>query len=322
MCTLLTFGAYHGAPLCYPAEVRFGFSFVLIVGLMLGRASTSAADPASKAQVLFDEARVLTEAGDYERACPMFAESQRMDPGGGTLLNLATCHEKQGKLASAWTEFNAALSLALRDGRQDRASLARERIAELSSRVPRLLVVVPEEGDGLKLTVRVDGVEMSRNAWGVALPVDPGQHRVDAFAPGRRRFVTAIALRADGATLTVEIPVLERETRQEPSASMPLSTGDRPSTLFYVGLGAAGVGYATSAVTGVLAWLAHESVTSKCNTTTNACSDPTAIDDASRARTMAWVSTIALVVGVIGTAIVLIAPSRKAVATGSVGFAF
>lgn len=306
--------------------VRFWVASALALGLVLGSVTRAAADPSSKAQVLFDEARLLMERGDYERACPMFAESQRVDPGGGTLLNLAMCHEKQGKLASAWTEFNAALSLAQRDERKDRYDLARQRLDELTPRVPRLVVVVPQDGDATTMTVRVDGAEIRKDAWGVAFPVDPGQHRIDAVAPGKRRFATAIALRPDGVTLTVEIPALETETRQEPApraAPVPSDAGASRSSLFYVGIATAGAGLGTSAVTGVLAWLAHESAATKCNRSTHLCSDATGIDDASRARTFAWTSTIALGIGLAGAAIAIFAPSlRKSLAPAAVAFSF
>ena len=68
--------------------------------------------------------------------------------------------------------------------------------------------------------------------------------------------------------------------------------------------------FAASAVTGALAWSAHESVQSKC-TGTGFCSDPSGIDDASRARTLAWVSTGALAAGAVAGVVALALPRRE-----------
>jgi Tfp pilus assembly protein PilF len=64
------------------------------------------------ANTLFDEGRRLMEAGDLAAACAKFKASIAIASQLGVRLNLATCYEKRGLLASAWTEFRMAESQA------------------------------------------------------------------------------------------------------------------------------------------------------------------------------------------------------------------
>src|SRR5438477_7999701 len=98
------------------------------------------------AQALFDDARRLMEKKRYAEACPKLAESQRLDPGGGTLLNLALCYERLGPIATAWAMYNEALSAAIADRRSEREAFARARIAELAPRLPRLRIELDADG--------------------------------------------------------------------------------------------------------------------------------------------------------------------------------
>ncbi len=162
------------------------------------------------AQALFDEAKRLVGAGDYARACPKFAESQRLDPSGGTLLHLAACHEQEGNTATAWAEFHEAISIARRDGRVDRENAAKARIAGLEKKLSRLTVTVPStRPDGLY--VRLDGRAMREAQFGVPFPVDPGKHEIVASAPDRKRWSTTIAVAAGAGQASVIVPALASE---------------------------------------------------------------------------------------------------------------
>lgn len=71
---------------------------------------------------------MLLQEEKAREACPKFAESQKLDPGTGTLLNLANCYEVAGQLASAWASYVEAENSAKRDHRPDRFEFAQMRI--------------------------------------------------------------------------------------------------------------------------------------------------------------------------------------------------
>src|SRR4051812_18986266 len=79
------------------------------------------------AEALFQDGRRLMGAGQYEAACRKFAASQRLDPGVGTMLNLADCHEQLGLTATAWAEYHDIVAAARAAGSKDRAETAERR---------------------------------------------------------------------------------------------------------------------------------------------------------------------------------------------------
>lgn len=255
------------------------------------------------AQSLFDDGRALLEAGRYAEACPKFAESQRLDPGGGTLLNLALCHEMEGKTASAWQEFRDALSQAIRDHREDRQELATTHIATLGPKLVRLMVVVPDAVAAREPEVTLDRSRLAPAAWNAAIPIDPGGHRVAVVAPGSQPWETSVDARDPGKTYRVEVPVevtaLSLQSTSTMTDSAP-ATAREPrgrSTAFWILLGGAGAALATSVATGFMALDANGYLNDNCSVDRNFCRVPDAEDAASRARTFAWISTATLAAG-------------------------
>jgi hypothetical protein len=161
------------------------------------------------ADALYRQARDLMAAGNYDEACPKLAESHRLDRATGTLLNLAACHERQGKLASAWLEFSDALPSARRDGRPDRAKFAEDHLTDLEPKLSHLTLTVPTDADDPNLELSLDDTPIGRAARGVPAPVDPGHHVVVAKAPGKQTWSQAIEIGLIADQETVTIPKLE-----------------------------------------------------------------------------------------------------------------
>jgi hypothetical protein len=259
------------------------------------------------AHELFVQGRALAARGEHAAACPKFAESQRLAPAGGTLLNLAVCHEAIGRIATAWFEFGEALRFARRDGRPERVEFAEAHLAKLGPRLPRLRIVVHvPNARGLEITC--DGVKVGEAGWGESMPLDAGDHVVEALAPEheRRRILVRVE---EGEETTARI---------EPLAPIPQRTPPAPRALDLRMLGTliGGVGLATGAVGGVLGFraISDEHNAARLCPTARACSNEgEALND--RAKTAADASTALLVTGgalVIGGAVLFVLSPKRA----------
>jgi len=205
--------------------------------------TTSTADKAV-AEMLFFTARGLMEAGRYTEACTKLAESYRLDAASGTLLNLAVCHESEGRVASAWGEFRQALSDARKANRADREELARNSIAKLEPELPFLTIVVPDFAKVKDLEIVRNGVALGSGGWGTELPIDPGKVEIVARAPGFLPKTKTITIqKKQRLSTTIEklelAPIVETYAASDPGWSAKRKTG---AVLFVGGLVGAGVG--------------------------------------------------------------------------------
>ena len=161
---------------------------------------------AAAAEVLFREGKQLMASGEYERACPKLAESYRLDPATGALLATALCYEKAGKLATAWAAYTQAAGRAKVEGSPDREKSARAKVSELEPKLDKLIVSV-ESGNPPEMLVTRDGVTIGEAEWGTSIPVDAGNHVVEATAAGKVSFHAEIVARG-ATTLRVTVPLL------------------------------------------------------------------------------------------------------------------
>ncbi|MFO0565202.1 MAG: hypothetical protein U0263_06045 [Polyangiaceae bacterium] len=270
----------------------------------------SPADGAS-AQVLFDRAKERMAVKDFAEACPLLEESQRLDPGVGTLFQLAVCYEGLGKFASAWTRFKDVASESRAQGQTARADHATARARALEPKLSYLSVDVPEDSRLPGLVVRRSGVEVGRAAWGTAMPVDPGEVELSASAPGYLEWKTRVKPRAGSVPLRVSIPRLLAESDGHIGAA-PAATGSAPdratparapaatrSPLPWVLIGVGGAGILVGGVAGALAL-------DEKSTLEDGCKDkkcpPELHDDVDAFDRWRTVSSVGFVVGAVSVA--------------------
>ena len=301
---------------------------LLTLAFALGSSLAHAGDAAT-AEALFREGRTLMDAGNYTAACPKLAESYAQDPATGTLLALGMCQERAGQTASAWATYSEAAGRAKRDGRADRERAARDHMAALEPKLSHLTIDVDPSAAALAgLSVRRDGHEIGAGAWGASVPIDPGEHLVEATAPGRRAFSTKINVAAQAAAQTVHIPALAPEPTSgraaAGSAAGEMQPGDAktaPRTvapLRMPGLIIGGVGLVTLGVSGFFALRAgslnNESKENGHCDAQNQC-DETGGEKRDDAKAAANVATVTVLAGgaltALGVTLFLLKPRQE-----------
>ncbi len=194
---------------------------VVALGLPSTAAQAQSGNDSAAAQALFDQAKQLLTDGHAAEACPKFEESQRLDPRSGTLINLASCYEQTGRLASAWTKYIEAATAAKAAGNSDRETGAREHAAALAPRLSKITITVaPALKSVAGIEITRDGVVVREPEWDLALPCDTGEHEITAIAPGHSPFKTKVTVAGEGQTTTVSVPELTAVAARDPSTTM------------------------------------------------------------------------------------------------------
>ncbi|MFO0550077.1 MAG: hypothetical protein U0271_16900 [Polyangiaceae bacterium] len=190
----------------------------LAVSLALLAQSAFADDNQLAAESLFATGKKQMEAKQYGDACKSFAESQRLGPSVGTLLNLGLCNELQGKLATAWATYKEAGVLA-QQRNDNRVATADENADRLEPKLSKLAVTVKETVPDM--VIKRDGTVIA--AIGVPIAIDPGEHEITASAPGYITYTVRVTMGKEKDSKTLEIPALEKD----PNAPKP-DTNPKP----------------------------------------------------------------------------------------------
>lgn len=291
---------------------RFGVAGAFAAFAVFGAAGSvrvahADAGNAATAEAMFLDGRHAMEAGDYAHACPKFAESQRLDPAAGTLMNLAACEEKLAKLASAWQHWKEAIDAL--PPKDDRIAFAHSRVVDLERRLSWLTVNLAPGTDASARVLR-DDVELGRASQGVPLPVDAGEHTVTVLVPGRAPDrLTVSLLEAEAKTIEVrEGAAVPREPVEDRASNL--------RTIGWITLGLGAVGAATATATGI--WLVQIKNTVDTNCPDHGCINQKGLDAVTTGKALVIANTAGVVVGAaglgLGAYLVLSNPNRRAAA--------
>jgi hypothetical protein len=308
-------------------------SLVSVVALGACALSLCVARPAraqnpAAAEALFEQARAAMAAGDYDLACARFKDSDRLDPAIGTRFNLADCEERRGRVATAWSLFrgvHAELSAG-----DDRKPIAEQRAKALEPRLPYVTMTRTAETPPGML-VRIDGAELGEGSFGVALPLDPGQHELVLRSPSANREERSSFTLREGQHASVPLrfkpatPSAPRAVPSEPSEpsapivsveQSPPGTAQRRWGYVVGGVGAAGV--VVGAITGLMSLNKRNLADDHCSDQRRVC-DAVGVEANRDGKNLALVSGVGFGAGAIGLAVgaVLVLTAPLGVATSA-----
>ncbi len=190
-----------------------GFGLVSIVPLPVLAQPTDATpiteeQRAEALRLLNTGHEMLQVPAQLDQACDTLTKSYSLHNRGDTLLNLAECHRRQGKTATAWREFDEAIRYAEAVEYSEAIAAASRLRDELAADLSKLLIEVPpESAEQASLLIILDGKRLPKEQWGQQLFVDPGLHVLTATADGHEKFEgsTEVKQQADRAIITVTL---------------------------------------------------------------------------------------------------------------------
>jgi hypothetical protein len=275
------------------------------------------------ARALAREGYDAQKKGQYALAADRFERAEALVDAPTLLLGLARAQVGLGKFVEADETYRRILREPLAPGAPAPFTKA---VDDASREAPaaaarRAWVTVVVQGPSMP-QVLIDDVAVPGAAIGIRLACNPGSHAVKAtaagFAPAERSFAIA-----EGGQQTVQIPMQreaadtppahEEPKAEEPALTPPVQDSSSIRTpLGVVALGVGATGLVVGGVTGVIVLAKHASLSDSCPG--GHCS-PDQTGALSTYRTFADVSTVATIVGVVGTAagltILLTAPSKS-----------
>lgn len=321
-----------------------GVALALAVGIWTTAASAqeepSAAD-ISAARALGQEGVKLAESGNCAEALDKLARAEKIFHAPTTLARLGECQVQLGKVVEGTENLNRVVREQLAPNAPQAFVAAQERakklLPEAKAKIAKLKIAVAAPGDA-ELTVKVDGEPVPLANLNTNRPMDPGEHLVEASAPGYLPASAKVRLAeggVDSVALTLEPdPNAPKRTAQapavapppqEPQTPAPADTAppaeDQPSKSkvpAFIALGVGAVGLGVGTVFGLSAISKKDDLDASCQNKVCPGNQQDTIDSAKTAGT---ISTVGFAVGAVGLGVgaYLLLTSGSGSASATVG---
>ncbi|MEI9949922.1 MAG: hypothetical protein WDO74_13320 [Pseudomonadota bacterium] len=289
--------------------------------LGVANAEEDSATEIAAARTLAVDGLKLAQAGKCEEAIPKLERSEKLHHSAIVLSRLGECQVSEGKLVEGTEMLRKVLREPLPANPSPALSKAYERAQiVLDAAKPKIsgLTISVSAPPGAELRLVVDGVVVANTLVDSELPADPGDHVVEASAPGFLKATARVTLgSADKKSVTLKLeadpnapaptPLGAAEAGSAaaaqaapskaaaPPATPPEAPAQAPNhTAAYVSWGVGLVGVGVGTAFGVMALKGKSDLNGQC--TDNTC-PPSSGGDVDSAKRNGNISTVAFAVG-------------------------
>ncbi|MBS2019189.1 MAG: hypothetical protein JST00_40350 [Deltaproteobacteria bacterium] len=289
---------------------------VLVCAAAAGAQEEPSAADVSAARALGQEGVKLADAGNCEEAIDRLTRAEKIFHAPSTQARLGECQIKVGKIVAGTETLNRVVRETLAPNAPQAFRDAQERakalLAEAKPKIAKLKIAVAAPADA-KLVVTIDGENLPLANLNMNRPVDPGEHVVEATAPGFLKATGKVTLPEggiDSLALTMEVdpnapkavPQANPDAPAADGAGAPAAaTSTKKDRLpAYIAFGVGGAGVLIGGISGLVAVGKKSDLSDACPN--NVCPSAASQDVIDSGKSAATVSTVGFVIGGLGIA--------------------
>lgn len=176
---------------------RRALTIALLVSLGIVPARQAAADPTAKELAMAREAFARAEKEEEHENWAVALEDLRkvaaVKMTAGVRFHIAHCEAGLGQDIAALDDYVGAEKLAHEEHNKDVSDASVEPIAALRAKIPTVVIRIPSDVTDAQVTLDAKPLESAR--WGTSIPLEPGMHRIEAWATGRTPYATSLTVK-------------------------------------------------------------------------------------------------------------------------------